>query len=161
MLILLYFTMNALYELWQVSLMWFTVVTYVYMFMNMCVYIEWMKISISLADVWWIYWKIKNHDEFTVILGKTTALIFYPEDANNRFVQKTGKFLLALKHILEDCILQVNVVVYWFMNIAGTVDQSLDLNRVWLAYDAILKDCPKTRFCVTHRLKILHSAYGA
>jgi hypothetical protein len=80
----------------------------------------------------------------SVILGKTTASIFYPEDGDSRFVQKIGKFLLALKHILEACILQVHVFVYWFMNIAGTVSQSLALNTVRLAYDGILKDCPKT-----------------
>jgi hypothetical protein len=59
-----------------------------------------------------------------------TASIFYPEDGDSRFVQNIGKFLLALKHIPEDCILQVNVFVYWFMNIADIVNQSLDLNKI-------------------------------
>ena len=53
-LILLYFTMNVLYELLQVSLIWYTVVAYVYIyvFMFMCIYIELMTISVSLVDPW-------------------------------------------------------------------------------------------------------------
>jgi hypothetical protein len=40
----------------------------------------------------------------------------------------------------QKTILEVRVFVYWFMNIAGIINESLDPNTVQPAYDGILKD---------------------
>lgn len=61
LLILLYFSINALYELWQVSLIWYIIDAYVYVFIYMFIF-ELMKISISLGNVSVLdLWKSKNN----------------------------------------------------------------------------------------------------